>query len=224
VNSGLPTPVVEQVTGEVGESPASSNGSPRFEQPTPAPLFEFEQKGNEVIAQASATEKLAELLSSLLSQSTTPGQKAQNGRPSWDQRKALVCVPEDIRESIARGLAENRYQVFVAGDTRQAVERMRENQLDVVILDSRFDPVEQGSVFVSREVSILRPAQRRRLFFVLISPSLRTLDPHTAFLNNANAIINVSEIQELPKLLENRVRAYNELYKDFNSAIGVTAL
>ncbi|MDQ2936913.1 MAG: hypothetical protein M3R67_05330, partial [Acidobacteriota bacterium] len=121
-------------------------------------------------------------------------------------------------------LAENRYQVFVAQDTRQAVERMRENQLDVVILDSRFDPVEQGSVFVSREVSILRPAQRRRLFFVLLSPTLRTLDAHTAFLNNANAIINVNEIQELPKLLENLLRAYNELYKDFNSVIGVSAL
>lgn len=224
VDSASPSPVAGEGSSAPEESPASSNGSPRFEQPTPAPLFEFEQKNHEVIAQASATEKLAELLSNLLSQSTTPGQKAQNGRPSWDPRKALVCVPEDNRESIARGLAENRYQVFVAQDTRQAVERMRENQLDVVILDSRFDPVEQGSVFVSREVSILRPAQRRRLFFVLVSPSLRTLDAHTAFLNNANAIINISEIQELPKLLETRVRAYNELYKDFNSAIGVTAL
>lgn len=223
-NSGSSSPAVEQGSSAAGESPASSNGSPRFEQPAAAPLFEFEQKTKEVVAQASATEKLAELLSSLLSQTITPGQKAQNARPSWDPRKALVCVPEDSRESIARSLAENRYQVFVAQDTRQAVERMRENQLDVVILDSRFDPVEQGSVFVSREVSILRPAQRRRLFFLLLSPSLRTLDAHTAFLNNANAIINVNEIQELPKLLENGLRAYNELYKDFNSVIGVSAL
>jgi hypothetical protein len=42
---------------------------------------------------------------------------------------------------------------------------MRENQLDVVLLDQRFDPVEQGTVFVTREVNVLRPAQRRRLFF-----------------------------------------------------------
>jgi predicted Zn finger-like uncharacterized protein len=224
VNSGLSSPAVEESSSPDVESPVSNNGNPRFEHPTLAPLFEFEQKKNEVIAQTSATEKLAELLSSLLSQSITPGQKAQNMRASWDPRKALVCVPEDSRESIARSLAENRYQVFVAQDTRQAVERMRENQLDVVILDSRFDPVEQGSVFVSREVSILRPAHRRRLFFVLLSPSLRTLDAHTAFLNNANAIINTSEIQELPKLLEGQLRAYNTLYKDFNSAIGVTAL
>ena len=101
---------------------------------------------------------------------------------------------------------------------------MRENQLDVVILDSRFDPVEQGTVFVTREISILRPAQRRRVFFVLLSPSLRTMDPHAAFLNNVNAIINLNEADELPRLIDHRLREYNELYKDFNHVNGVTAL
>ncbi len=101
---------------------------------------------------------------------------------------------------------------------------MRENLLDVVVLDPRFDPVEQGPVFVTREVSILRPAQRRRLFFVLLSPSLRTMDSHTAFLNNVNAIVNVNEVEELPKLIEHRFREYNELYKEFNRVLGVPEL
>jgi CheY-like chemotaxis protein len=133
-------------------------------------------------------------------------------------------VPEGNRETAARGLAENGYQVFVAQDTRQAVDRMREKDLDIVLLDPRFDPGEQGAIFVTREVNILRPPQRRRLFFVLLSPSLRTMDAHTAFLNNVNAIINVNEIEELPGLLERRVREYNDLYKEFNSALGVPAL
>ena len=101
---------------------------------------------------------------------------------------------------------------------------MRENELDTVLLDSRFDPAEQGAIFVTREVNILRPAQRRRLFFVLLSPSLRTMDAHTAFLSNVNAIVNVNELEELPRLLERRLREYNELYKEFNNALGVPAL
>jgi len=101
---------------------------------------------------------------------------------------------------------------------------MRENLLDVVLLDQRFDPVEQGSIFVTREVNILRPAQRRRLFFVLLSTSLRTMDAHAAFLNNVNAIININELEELPALIEHRVREYNELYKEFNSAMKIPAL
>jgi predicted Zn finger-like uncharacterized protein len=222
VDSGFSNPALEQSALNLGGSPSTDN--PRFDQPTPAPLFELEANSTVPKAEASATDRLVELLSGLVSQAPSGSRNALKARPSWDPRKALVCVPEDNRESVARGLAENGYQVFVAHDTRQAVDRMRENQLDVVLLDPRFDPTEQGPVFVTREVNILRPALRRRLFFVLLSPSLRTMDSHTAFLNNVNAIINISEIDELPKLIEHRVREYNELYKEFNNVLGVPAL
>ena len=222
VDSGAPGSAVEQSATAVGNSPATENS--RFDQPTPAPLFEPQQKEAEANSDASPTERLAELLSSLLEQPASAGRGPGNARRSWNPRKALVCLPEGNRELVARGLAENGYQVFVAQDTRQAVDRMREMQLDVVLLDPKFDPAEQGAIFVTREVNILRPPQRRRLFFVLLSPSLRTMDAHAAFLNNVNAIINVNEIEELPALLERRFREYNELYKEFNIALGVSAL
>jgi hypothetical protein len=50
------------------------------------------------------------------------------------------------------------------------------------------------------------------------------MDPHAAFLNNVNAIINLNEADELPRLVEHRLREYNELYKDFNQVNGVPAL
>jgi predicted Zn finger-like uncharacterized protein len=221
VDCGPSSPAIEQSAIAVGGSPAT--GNPRFEQPKPAPLFELEESVKETNGAASAAEKLVELLSGLLQPGAT-GVNLQNPRPHWNRRKALVCIPEDKREPVARSLAENGYQVFVAQDTSQAVDRMRENLLDVVLLDQRFDPVEQGAIFVTREVNILRPAQRRRLFFLLLSTSLRTMDAHAAFLNNVNAIININELEELPALLEHRVREYNDLYKDFNSAMKIPAL
>ena len=219
VNSDLPSATLEQTA--VNSSPSSYD--PSFEQPNPAPLFELQEQAPEPPPGVSA-DRLAELLSGLINQPAVTGRNLPYARPAWDPRKALVCIPEEHREMVARGLAANGYKVFVAEDARQAVDRMRENLLDIVLLDPRFDPVEQGPVFVTREVNILRPAQRRRLFFVLLSPSLRTMDAHTAFLNNVNAIINVSEIDELPSLIERRVREYNELYKDFNNTLGVQAL
>jgi hypothetical protein len=114
--------------------------------------------------------------------------------------------------------------VFVAEDTRQAVETMRANKMDVVLLEPQFDPAEQGSVFVIREINVLRPPQRRRLFFVLVSPSLRTMDAHAAFLNNVNVIVNINDIDELSRILEVALREYNELYREFYSAFGLTAL
>ena len=208
----------EQTAVSIGASPSSENR--RMEPQKAAPLFE-----PEIAAPApSAADKFMELLSSLVSQPGSTGGFTPAARSSWNPRKALVCAMEENRESIARGLSENNYQVFVAEDSRQAVERMRENRLDLVILDSRFDPVEQGSVFVTREVTVLRPAQRRRLFFVLVSPTLRTLDAHAAFLNNVNAVVNVSELAELPKLIEQRLREFNELYTEFNTAMHLPAL
>jgi predicted Zn finger-like uncharacterized protein len=207
----------------VGKSPATE--SSRLDQPTPAPLFQPERKDpGPAAADEPAAERLAELLSGLLQQPAKGGRGVPNPRRAWDPRKALVCVPEAHRDVIARGLSENGYLVFVAQDTRQAVDRMRENELDVVLLDARFDPVEQGVAYLTREVNILRPTQRRRLFFVLLSPSLRTMDAHTAFLNNVNATVNVNDIDELPGLLERRLKEYNDLYKEFNSALGVSAL
>jgi predicted Zn finger-like uncharacterized protein len=221
IDSGLPPGPVDPNGNTVAEIPASENV--RFEQPNPAPLFQVDPKEN-VSGPENPIEKLTELLSGLVKQPSMAGGNLPYGRPAWDARKALICVPEEHRENIARNLSESGYQVFVAMDTRQAVDRMRENLLDMVLLDPRFDPLEQGPVFVTREVNILRPTQRRRLFFVLLSPSLRTMDNHTAFLNNVNAIINVNEVADLPKVIEHRLAAYNELYKEFNQVLGLQAL
>jgi len=224
ITSGSHSPAVTQSAIAVGSSPATDN--PRIDQPKrPAPLFEPEERRKEPsTATISPTDKLAELLSGLLSHQGAAGGVSPGIRPSWNPRQTLVCLPEDIRGSAARSLVEGGFQVFVAEDMNQAIERMRENQLDIVILDSRFDPVEQGAIFVTREVNILRPAQRRRLFFVLLSSSLRTLDPHAAFLNNVNAIVNLNDLEELPRLLEHRVREFNDLYKEFYEVLGIPAL
>jgi len=220
IESALPTASTEPdiMSGAEGALLDTSG----FEESNPAPLFQVAEKAAG-IAPDNALERLSELLAGLANQSPR-NTKTSLVRSAWDPRKALICIQEENRENVARSLSENGYQVFVATDTRQAVDRMRENLLDLVLLDSRFDPVEQGAVFVTREVNILRPAQRRRLFFVLLSPQLRTLDNHAAFLNNVNAIINANEIDDLPKVLEHRLRAYNDLYKEFNQVLGVPAL
>jgi CheY-like chemotaxis protein len=164
------------------------------------------------------------MLVDLLSKGTARNTDNPMARPSWDRRKALVCTSEAHRDLIARKLTQTGCQVYVAEDTRQAVETMRANKMDVVLLEPQFDPAEQGSVFVIREINVLRPPQRRRLFFVLTSPSLRTMDAHAAFLNNVNAVVNVADLEELPRIMEVGLREYNELYREFYSAFGLTAL
>jgi predicted Zn finger-like uncharacterized protein len=214
----------------VGDSPATDH--PRFEQPKLAPAFKLEGSEDETNMASSAASvpgaeagDVTRLLLELLQRGgVSSDKKSIPSRLAWERRKALICVSPLYREVMARTLAKSDYQVFVAADMTQAVESMREDKMDVVILDPEFDPVEQGAAFVVREVNTLRSPERRRLFFVHFSTAVRTLDPHAAFINNVNLVVNPVDIESLPQALERAIRDYNELYRELNAALNVAAI
>lgn len=217
------SPASDKSALTIGQSPSTEQH--RFKPRMPAALFELEQTGpRKAPVPAAPVEDIGQLLANLLRQHGDNSTLALTSKPSLNPRKALVCTAELHRETIARQLTQNGYQVFVAQDTGQAVDRMRENQLEVVLLDPEFDSAEQGAAFVIREVHVLRPAQRRRVFFALLSPVQRTMDAHAAFLHSVNAVVNLKEVDDLFGILEHALREYNELYKEFNQALNVAAL
>src|SRR5919202_580580 len=211
----------------VGDTPAAH--ASRFARPMPAPAFRLE--GAEGAGDApqpdairSDRDEIAQLLSTLLSRAMTSAATAASQgtlRRGWDHRRALVCASEDHRFGAARVLVESGYEVFVAEDTTQAIERMREDRIDIVVLDPAFDAQEQGAAFIRREISALRPPARRRLFFVVMSAEMRSGDAHQAFVNHANLALNPSDVEDLPALLDRSIRDFNELYRDFNKALNV---
>jgi predicted Zn finger-like uncharacterized protein len=221
VSSGVASPASEHSALAVGGSPATDH--PRFEQTT-ARAYEPAAKTSQAEAAAVIPEDAVRALMELFSKGTSQAPEKPGARPAWDPRKALVCASETYRETIAHRLTQNGYEVYVAEDTRQAIETMRSNKMDVVLLEPQFDPAEQGSAFVIREINVLRPPQRRRIFFVLISPSMRTMDAHAAFLSNVNLVVNVADVEELHRIMELALREYNELYREFNAAFSLTAL
>jgi hypothetical protein len=136
----------------------------------------------------------------------------------------LVCVGGGRIDAVERALSAGHYELMMAENTTDAIGRLRTGKMNVVILDSEFDPVEQGTVFVNREISTMRPSERRRLFLVQLSPSARTADAHTAFVNNINLIVNFSDVTDLPRLLEQGIADVNDLYRDFNDVLNLAAL
>ena len=217
VNSG--SPASDQSALNVGGSPATEH--PRYDQPT-ATAYKLSSSADEDEATVN-DEALAALLE-VLSKGLSEGAGNSSRQQSSHRRKVLICASPTSRDPVARSLTENGYQAFIAEDTRQAVETMRANQMEVVLLEPQFDMAEQGAAFIVREINVLRPAQRRRMFFVLVSPSLRTMDTHAAFLNNVNAIVNTNDIRDLPRILEIGFREFNELYRELNQALNLAAL
>jgi predicted Zn finger-like uncharacterized protein len=206
-------------------TPPSTRTSP-FERPPIAAPFKPAHADAE-IAEASPTSSndvmklLAELLRS--ADSGAPKSTALK-RPAWNRRKALISVATERSAEIANGLVEIDYEVFVAENTAEALGRMREDRIDVVVLDGEFDPVEQGFAFVTREVKLMQSSERRRLFLVYVAPNVRTMDLHAAFLHNANLVVNPDDIAKIPEVLDVSLRYYNELYRDLNRALELSPI
>ena len=207
---------------EVGRSP--------FERPVTAPRFtptreEPEDASADQGRAVPGLHDLAKLLAEAMRHSDGVSSVGRGRvRPAWDRRKVLVCASPAYREVIARPLAAQDYDVFVAENMAQGLGRMREEQMDVVVLDANFDPLEQGVAFITREVRLLRPSERRRLFFVYLTSGVRTMDLHAAFLHNVNLVVNPSDVEQLPEALEISLRHYNELYRDFSCALDIAPI
>ena len=217
---------VGETTAPSEEVPAAnaSDSSMRFEAPTAAPRYKPRAETNIAV---TADEPIGELASiaKLLAAALQPHPDGANHkRPKWDRRKALVCASPAYRETIAESLANNEYDVFVASTMVEGLGRMREEKMDVIVLDANFDPVEQGVAFITREVRLLRPSERRRLFLVYLTSGVRTMDLHASFLQNVNMVVNPSDVDQLPDALELSIRHYNELYKPFNRALDVAPI
>lgn len=219
VSAGPANPATEQSALAVGGSPSTDH--PRFE---PSTARAYQPETANPVSDMTTNDDALRMIVDLLAKGNSRQADNPHARSSWDKRKALVCTSEPYREAVSRKLSDSDFQVFVAEDTRQAVETMRANKMDVVLLEPQFDSAEQGSLFVIREINVMRPPQRRRLFFVLLSPSMRTMDAHAAFLSNCNVVVNIADVEELPRIMDVALREYNELYRDFYSASGLTAL
>jgi hypothetical protein len=205
---------------------ASRNPAPAFERPETAPKFEprdHERIANSSPENPSALNDIAKLLAEALSHSSGHTGTARK-RPAWDRRKVLVCASPAYREAIAESLIIQDYDVFVAENMVQGLGRMREERMDVIVLDASFDPLEQGVAFITREVRLLRPSERRRLFFVYVTSGVRTMDLHAAFLHNVNLVVNPSDVEQLPEALEVSIRHYNDLYRPFNRALDIAPI
>jgi ActR/RegA family two-component response regulator len=205
---------------------ALRNPDPAFERPATAPRFQS-RENESIISNPNETTSglsdIAKLLAEALNQSTGNAGTSRK-RPAWDRRKVLVCASPAYREAIAESLTTQDYDVFMAENMAQGLGRMREERMDVIILDANFDPLEQGVAFITREVRLLRPSERRRLFFVLVTSGVRTMDLHAAFLHNVNLVVNPSDVEQLPEALGVSIRHYNELYRPFNRALDIAPI
>jgi predicted Zn finger-like uncharacterized protein len=171
---------------------------------------------------ASEETDVLRLLASLLRREGVAGAGAL--RHGAERRRALVCAGAANGGEVVRALSRAGYDVLAPDNSTQAGEVLREGNVGVVVLDPEFDVRERGASFICGELTAMRMPERRRVVFVQMSGTARTGDAHAAFVVGANLVVNTMDARELPRALERNMRDLNELYRDFNKALGVSEL
>lgn len=162
------------------------------------------------------------LLSELFSKMSPRGGGELPG--AWARRNILLCHNDEaVRSKVRETLDEAQYDLHIADTAVDALAQLRETRDDIIILDPQFDQGRQGGVGMLQHVNGLTPNNRRRMYLVLVSPQLKTLDTYLAFINGVNLTINTEDIGQLPQILERSMRDFNEIYHPFNTAAGLGA-
>jgi predicted Zn finger-like uncharacterized protein len=135
-------------------------------------------------------------------------------------RRILLCLGEKLDE-VAKLLAGSGYKVYIAQTPAQANERLREGKTEILMFSPDFAPELGGAAVLQQKANAMYSSERRRLFLISLEDAGATMNAQTAFLRNLNLVVNVSDLSQLPLILNRALNDYNNLYNYFNKASGL---
>lgn len=132
-------------------------------------------------------------------------------------RRILLCLGDKC-DDVAKLLAKNGYKVYVAQTPAQANERLRDGKTELLIFSPDFAPEMGGAAVIQQKANSMYSSERRRLFLISLEDEGTTMNAHEAFLRNLNLIVNKSDFEQLPLILNRALSDFNGLYNYYNRA------
>ena len=133
-------------------------------------------------------------------------------------KTSLICADHGPAETVRVALKELGYKCHQAEVGELAIERLRYQAYDVVVLQETFAGSSLRSNPVLNFIAPLPMAQRRNSFVCLIGPSFKTLDAMQAFAHSVHLVVNPSDIANLAAILKKSLMEFELAYKAFKDA------
>ena len=129
-------------------------------------------------------------------------------------RLALVCEDAAERQGVIKpALEQVGFTMVAAKNATEAIERMRRDTYEIVILDEQYQgatPLDNPVLTTIRAMSM---SARRYMFVVLLGREFKTFDNMMAFTRSVNVVVNVNDLPHLPAILRKGVADNNEFYR-----------
>ena len=123
----------------------------------------------------------------------------------------LLHQPGEQRRQVGEALETVGYQVFMAEEVAEAIERMRFVNFSCVAFQAELEGTLAQSSFHAH-MRNLTMERRRYLFYILIGASLHTLYDLEALACSANLTVNTADLAHFDIVLRKSIPAYEELF------------
>jgi predicted Zn finger-like uncharacterized protein len=137
---------------------------------------------------------------------------------SAGQSAALLCMNRTESRNEVKAMLEGLgYVVDIPTATDRALQRLRFNQYQVVLLDDDFDgesPSPLAGYLASLNMNL-----RREMFVILIGQRFKTADRLQAFVESVNLIVHCDDLPQLVTFLSRGLRDHERFYKVFTECL-----
>ncbi len=135
-------------------------------------------------------------------------------------KTALVCESDAVvREKIINALGMMDYHITVVESGREALKKMRYHVYDMILVNETFESSDPDSNGVLIYLERLGIVTRRNIFVVMLTNRFRTLDNMMAFQRSVNMVLNISNIDEIDKILQRGLADNDYFYRTFNEGL-----
>jgi len=176
--------------------------------------------GGDLVPGSERWERLKrEVAASVLEQLGVQVKTGDDGGPGEDGdegRAALVCEDEALFQlAVSEALEKLGYRPEVASSKKTALDALQKKSFALVTVDNRLPDDPEGGYGILRQINVLPPEMRRKMFVAFISADLTTMDSNSAFILGANLTVAKKDIKRLDKILAQGIREHERKYHLF---------
>ena len=136
-----------------------------------------------------------------------------------DQKLALICFDEPQRQAgVKAALEALGYTVHVPAKPADAIQRLRKNKYEIVLLHEAYGGSVENNVVLQTIQPMAMPL-RRHMCVGLVGKSFRTLDNMMAFAKSVSFVVAERELGKIKAITHQATTANDQFYRVFREAL-----
>ena len=189
---GATAPPAEAAPASPSPLPAMDAPSPSSSEPPPPATFEEEDLG----AMATTEDDFVE-----------------------DQKLAIICFDQPkVQAGVKAALEGLGYTVHVPTKPEDAIQRLRQNKYEVVLLHEAYGGSAENNLVLQTIQPMAMPL-RRHMCVGLVGKSFRTLDNMLAFVKSVSFVVAERELVKIKAITRQAMTANDQFYRVFREAL-----